>query len=71
MTILLILAIIVGGSVVLIEESLRRAPEAVEDERGFHVIGESATKEQVAQGRSDEGADAAVHPSFLGAVHSK
>jgi hypothetical protein len=40
MIIFLSLAVIVGASVVLIEEALRKAPEAVEDEHGFHIIGE-------------------------------
>ena len=60
MIIFLILAVIVGASLVLIEEGLRKAPEAIEDEHGFHVIGESAKKEQFAQGHSDEDAEAAV-----------
>jgi hypothetical protein len=40
MIIFLILAVIIGACVVLIEEALRKAPEAVEDEHGFHLIGE-------------------------------
>ena len=60
MVIFLILAVIVGGSVVLIEESLRKAPEGMEDERGFHA------KEQ-----PRESSNAPVHASFLGAVPSK
>jgi hypothetical protein len=71
MILFLILAIIVGASVVMIEEALRKAPEGVEDEHGFHVIGESAKKTQGGQEHADEGGQTAIHASFLGAIHSK
>ena len=60
----LVLAVIIGASLILIEEGLRRAPEGVEDEHGFHLIGESAKKDEDALEHAGEGAHAAIHPSF-------
>ncbi len=63
--------VIVGASVVLIGEALRRAPEGVEDEYGFHLTGESAIKKEALEERLADGEEAVAHVSFLGRFHSK
>lgn len=71
MIVFLVALVIIGTSVVLIGEAVRRAPEGVEDEHGFHFTGESAARKMTGEEHSTDGEEAAAHAAFLGSLHSK